>query len=72
MAAFCREVWTLECLGKRKGAGEESEAVTLRLNSRVEEKGLFSMEVKLVSVEGTPVLFPGSLVVEKSRVGGMI
>ena len=67
----CREVWTLEYLCKGKGAGEESDAAALRLYSRV-EKCLLSMEFKLGSVEDSPVLFPISLVVEKTRLGGMI
>ena len=65
-------MWTLECLRKGKGAGEEeSDAAALRLYTRV-EKCLLSMEFKLGSVKDSPVLFPVSLVVEKTRFGGMI
>ena len=65
MAAFCVEVWTLECLGKRKGF-EESVSGTLRLSSRV-SKSLLAMEFKLGSADGKPVLFPLSLFLEKMR-----
>ena len=70
MAAFCVEVWTLECLGKRKGF-EESVSETLRLSSRV-NKSLLALEFKLGSAGGKPVLFPLSLFLEEMRVAVMI
>ena len=68
MAAFCVEVWTLECLGKRKeSAGfEDSVSATLRLSSRV-NKSLLALEFKLGSADGKPVLFPLSLFLEEMR-----
>ena len=66
MAAFCMEVWTLECLGKRKGSAGSDESVlaTLRLSSRA-NKSLLALEFKLGSADGKPVLFPLSLFFEE-------
>ena len=56
MAAFCMEVWTLECLV----------LATLRLSSRV-NTSILVLEFKLGSADGKPVLFPLSLFLEEMR-----
>ena len=70
LAAFCGEVWTLECHGRGKG-GEESDVVeqSLQLNRRV-ETSLLSMEFRLSKLKGTPVYFPVCLSMRRPRVGG--